>query len=122
MASRLDGRSVRTRHLGLDVGETAGAGSERVVRISGTASADFPEPEPTTLDRAGDAWFRWMRTSMRRCRFDEPGQARFMRTAVSIPDATFEEADELAARLGLSRSELYARALERYPADRRAPP
>ncbi len=42
-----------------------------------------------------------------------------MRTAVSIPDSIFEEADELAARLGLSRSELYARALERYVADRR---
>ncbi len=34
-----------------------------------------------------------------------------MKTAVSIPDALFEAADELAARLGVSRSELYARAL-----------
>ena len=36
-----------------------------------------------------------------------------MKTAVSIPDALFDAADQLAARLGVSRSELYARALAR---------
>ena len=36
-----------------------------------------------------------------------------MKTAVSIPDPLFAAADELAARLGISRSELYARALAR---------
>jgi predicted transcriptional regulator len=36
-----------------------------------------------------------------------------MKTAVSIPDPLFEAADELARRLGLSRSALYARALAR---------
>ncbi|MFN3220014.1 MAG: hypothetical protein ACE367_26280 [Acidimicrobiales bacterium] len=36
-----------------------------------------------------------------------------MKTAVSIPDTLFEAADELARRLGISRSELYARALAR---------
>jgi metal-responsive CopG/Arc/MetJ family transcriptional regulator len=34
-----------------------------------------------------------------------------VKTAVSIPDAIFDAADQLAARLGVSRSELYARAL-----------
>ncbi len=34
-----------------------------------------------------------------------------MKTAVSIPDPIFVAADELAERLGVSRSELYARAL-----------
>jgi antitoxin MazE6 len=34
-----------------------------------------------------------------------------VKTAVSIPDRVFESAEELAARLGVSRSELYARAL-----------
>jgi hypothetical protein len=34
-----------------------------------------------------------------------------MKTAVSIPDRVFHSAEELAARLGVSRSELYARAL-----------
>jgi metal-responsive CopG/Arc/MetJ family transcriptional regulator len=34
-----------------------------------------------------------------------------MKTAVSIPDRVFQSADKLAARLGVSRSELYAKAL-----------
>lgn len=40
-----------------------------------------------------------------------------MKTAVSIPDALFAAADRAARRLGLSRSELYARALERFLGD-----
>jgi metal-responsive CopG/Arc/MetJ family transcriptional regulator len=40
-----------------------------------------------------------------------------VKTAVSIPDALFEAADRAARRLGLSRSELYARALERFLSD-----
>ena len=34
-----------------------------------------------------------------------------MKTAVSIPDRIFQSAEKLAVRLGVSRSELYARAL-----------
>ena len=34
-----------------------------------------------------------------------------MKTAVSIPDRVFESAERLAARLGVTRSELYAKAL-----------
>lgn len=34
-----------------------------------------------------------------------------MKTAVSIPNPVFEAAEELAQRLGVSRSELYTRAL-----------
>ncbi len=37
-----------------------------------------------------------------------------MKTAISIPDALFEEAERLAETLGQSRSELYRNALERY--------
>lgn len=37
-----------------------------------------------------------------------------MKTAVSVPDATFRRADVAARRLGVSRSELYVRALEAY--------
>lgn len=43
-----------------------------------------------------------------------------MKTAVSVPDRTFVRADALARRLGISRSELYSRALEAFlgpPAD-----
>ncbi len=34
-----------------------------------------------------------------------------MKTAVSIPDPVFHSAEKLAARLGMSRSKLYAKAL-----------
>ncbi len=34
-----------------------------------------------------------------------------MKTAVSIPDPVFNEADALAKRMGITRSKLYARAL-----------
>ena len=37
-----------------------------------------------------------------------------MKTAISLPDAIFEEADAVAKRLGMSRSELYTEALKVY--------
>jgi len=37
-----------------------------------------------------------------------------MKTAISIPDSLFNEAERLARRMGLSRSELYQRAVEAY--------
>lgn len=37
-----------------------------------------------------------------------------MKTAISIPDALFAEADELARLQGISRSELYQRAVAAY--------
>src|ERR1041384_6218880 len=40
-----------------------------------------------------------------------PGYTRGMKTAISIPDSIFHDADALAKRLGISRSELYARAV-----------
>jgi metal-responsive CopG/Arc/MetJ family transcriptional regulator len=43
-----------------------------------------------------------------------------MKTAISIPDAVFEAADQLAARIGLSRSELYANAVAEFMARHRA--
>jgi metal-responsive CopG/Arc/MetJ family transcriptional regulator len=42
-----------------------------------------------------------------------------MKTALSIPDALFQAADELAAKEKLSRSQLYARAMEQYLATRK---
>ncbi len=41
-----------------------------------------------------------------------------MKTAVSIPDDLFRRADELASRLGKSRSEIYREALADYLARR----
>lgn len=37
-----------------------------------------------------------------------------MKTAISLPDSVFEEAEALAQQLGLSRSELYTKALQIY--------
>lgn len=42
-----------------------------------------------------------------------------MKTAISIPDDLFESADALADELGVSRSELYARAVTEYLAKHR---
>ena len=37
-----------------------------------------------------------------------------MKTAISVPDETFEQASRQAAELGISRSEFFARAARRY--------
>ncbi len=37
-----------------------------------------------------------------------------MKTAISIPEPIFKTADRLAKRLGMSRSELYVRAISNY--------
>lgn len=37
-----------------------------------------------------------------------------MKTAISLPDPIFEEAEALAKQLGMSRSELYTEALKAY--------
>jgi len=42
-----------------------------------------------------------------------------MKTAISLPDALFTSGDRLARRLGVSRSELYARALAEFVAKHR---
>ena len=40
-----------------------------------------------------------------------------MKTAISIPDDLFATADQLAARFGVSRSELYVMAIREYVAE-----
>jgi len=42
-----------------------------------------------------------------------------MKTAISIPDDIFAEAEEAASQLGMSRSQLYVVALSAYLAARR---
>jgi metal-responsive CopG/Arc/MetJ family transcriptional regulator len=37
-----------------------------------------------------------------------------MKTAISLPDETFERVERAAANLGVSRSEFFARAAERW--------
>jgi metal-responsive CopG/Arc/MetJ family transcriptional regulator len=41
-----------------------------------------------------------------------------MKTAISVPDDLFRRAEYAARKQGLSRSELYARALQAYLGDR----
>jgi metal-responsive CopG/Arc/MetJ family transcriptional regulator len=48
------------------------------------------------------------------------GYTQGMKTAVSIPDDVFEEAERLVAELQTSRSQLYSRALQEFVA-RHAP-
>jgi hypothetical protein len=48
------------------------------------------------------------------------GYTRGMKTAVSIPDDVFDEAERLAVELQTSRSQLYSRALQEFVA-RHAP-
>ena len=43
-----------------------------------------------------------------------------MKTAISLPDQLFRSGDTLAKRLGVSRSELYARALAEFIAKHKA--
>ena len=43
-----------------------------------------------------------------------------MKTAISVPDHVFEAAEELARRLGVSRSELYSSAVARFLEDNRS--
>lgn len=43
-----------------------------------------------------------------------------MKTAVSIPDPLFAAAEDLARDVGISRSELYARALSAFLEERQA--
>lgn len=40
-----------------------------------------------------------------------------MKTAISVPDETFRRVDDAAGRLGVSRSEFFARAAERWLTD-----
>jgi hypothetical protein len=43
-----------------------------------------------------------------------PGYTRGVKTAISLPDDTYEQASSRAAELGISRSEFFARAARRY--------
>jgi hypothetical protein len=43
-----------------------------------------------------------------------PGYTEAVKTAISVPDETFEQASRQAAVLGISRSEFFTRAARRY--------
>ena len=50
------------------------------------------------------------------------GYTRTVKTAVSLPDQLFADAESAARRLGISRSKLYARALEQFLARQETDP
>jgi hypothetical protein len=43
-----------------------------------------------------------------------PGYTSDVKTAISVPDDTFDEATKQASKLGISRSEFFTRAARRY--------
>lgn len=45
-----------------------------------------------------------------------------MKVAISIPDDLFVEAEQLASRLGLNRSQLYVQAIQRFLGSQDADP
>jgi hypothetical protein len=47
------------------------------------------------------------------------GYTHIMKTAISIPDDVFHAAEALSKRLGISRSELYAKAVAAFVASQR---
>ena len=51
---KLDGPSMRTRHLGLDASDAVEAPSTQVVRISGISNPEFPEPTAGHPDQPVD--------------------------------------------------------------------
>lgn len=48
------------------------------------------------------------------CEVVIPGYTHRMKTAISVPDETFERASRRAQELGMSRSEFFSRAASRY--------
>lgn len=84
----------------------------------------------------GVVWHTWHKPSMHRRRptVDEPnsswptlldrgynpGYTGLVKTAISIPDEVFDEAEETAAALGISRSDLYTQAVRQFLSARRA--
>jgi antitoxin MazE6 len=66
-----------------------------------------PSPRLATWLRAGEGALRGFATVI-------PGYTKYMKTAISLPDDTYEEATRQAAELGISRSEFFARAARRY--------
>jgi predicted transcriptional regulator len=84
-------------------------------RISRVAEARVLSPRPVLRDtQAGPPWSGFLVAGA------GYGYTRGMKTAVSVPDDLFAQADRLAKRSRRSRSEVYSAALREYVA-RHAP-
>ena len=73
-------------------------------RLAALSARLFPEPRVCLAILRQDAVARWYNF----------GYTQRMKTAISIRDEIFEAAELVAARMGLSRSELYAKAVEEF--------
>jgi Arc/MetJ family transcription regulator len=64
--------------------------------------------------RQREKWAAPRRRHARSQRTVIPGYTVTVKTAISVPDETFERATKQAAELGISRSEFFSRAARRY--------
>jgi DNA replication protein DnaC len=77
----MDGPSMRTKHLGLDAPAHADAGSQPVVRISGTNSSEFPEPTRISLSSLRSSF------SLRSVVFSRSSRASFCDSVSGVGNA-----------------------------------
>jgi hypothetical protein len=70
-------------------------------------NVDSPRAVPVAHPASPDCLGRLARTVI-------PGYTLNMKTAISVPDETFDRATRQAAELGISRSEFFTRAAGRY--------
>jgi predicted transcriptional regulator len=91
----------------------------RPTRASGAVDAT-PALPPHCLPAAASSGTTAGSRRSAACLRRHSGYTSGMKTAVSIPDEVFEEAEQLARRTGRSRSDVYCRALVEYVA-RHAP-
>ena len=117
------GRTPAGEHLGRRQGGIIGD-AERVHRVQVRAAApgeagekrrDRPRPTDPTQTRDMRQMSVGWRASPWPMQIEViPGYTKVMKTAISLPDDTYEQATRQAQALGISRSEFFARAARSY--------
>ena len=87
------------------------ASTSREIRVAREIGAELGGKDGPKRSRASSAPSRRPAFHQDLKRPYDRCHTRCMKTAVSIPDRVFDAAEKLAARLGVSRSQLYANAL-----------
>jgi hypothetical protein len=92
-------------------------GHHRVVELVGAVRSSFPGHQPEYVVPIRNSICQPMSTRHRNIPYSlRNGYTLSMKTAVSIPDGVFEEAERLAHRARRSRSDVYSAALKEYVA------